>query len=183
METAAIRHIYSSYKKIVIAIVVLFVMNIAMQYYISVIQSEQLSILYADAQKRLTKDHIEKVRADAAKAEKALSDLDNWRNSIYAKRDFARYVGELLDIVTGNNLAVSSITYKPAVVDNNKLLSYQIRMAISGKYRPIKNLLGDLQRLKNATIVNDVTLDNSSLTEENVQLNLALTTYFRTEEQ
>lgn len=183
MDIASLKHIYFTYKKYLMAMSVLLFINIALQCFISLVQSDQLTALHSSAQQLQTKDNQDKIRMDSARAEKASNDLTVWRSSIYSKRDFARYIGELLDLVNANNLTIVSITYKPAIVDTEKLLSYQIKLSMNGKYKGIKKLLGDLQKQRNVTAVNDVALDNSSMTEESVLLNLTITTFFRTEEQ
>ncbi len=111
------------------------------------------------------------------------SDFKKFRERIYAKNQFARFVGELYDIAGRNRLEVSSVTYKPEINKENSLLQYVMAISISGSYGELKKFIADIDSAGNMLHVDSVSFSSQGGGSDLVQLQLQLTTYFRTEAQ
>lgn len=110
-----------------------------------------------------------------------VKDLEQWRSRVMVKRDFAPFLSRLFTAATRHNLQLTGITYKPAVERGKAMTSYAISFSVKGKYGEIKSFLSDLLTVREMVVVDGVSLNSAKSTEEQVELKLQLTTYFRLE--
>ena len=108
------------------------------------------------------------------------SDLAVWRERIYPKKDFARFIGDLFETASNNSIRVGTINYKPEVIKGEGLIAYSIGLNVSGRYAAIKSFIGDIERLREIAVINNISL-NGKTTEESIEMKLQLTAYFRME--
>lgn len=110
------------------------------------------------------------------------ADLKAWKDRIAPKRELARIVGELFSLASSNSVTVGGITYKPEKVkEDDTLLVYGIGLTVTGRYAAVKSFVADLGRMREIVIVDSVSLNNSKMTEEQVDLKVSLTAYLRLE--
>lgn len=110
------------------------------------------------------------------------ADLKTWKDRFAPKRELGRIVGELFSIASSNSVTVGGITYKPdKVKEDDTLLAYGIGLTVTGRYAAVKSFVADLGRMKEIVIVDTVSLNNSKMTEEQVDLKVSLTAYLRLE--
>jgi Tfp pilus assembly protein PilO len=111
-----------------------------------------------------------------------ISDLARFRERVYAKSQFARYIGELYDLGAKDGLEIESITYKPTLNKDDKLLSYDLTLTVSGKYPQVKKFIYDLGTHGNIQVINSVSMVAANTpTAAVVKLQLQMTSYFNME--
>ena len=59
------------------------------------------------------------------------------------------------------------------------MLVYRLAMSVNGRYAAIKSFLVDLRRFRELVVVDDFSLTNSDVFEENVTMDLHMTIYLR----
>jgi type IV pilus assembly protein PilO len=107
------------------------------------------------------------------------ADLEKLMTHIPEKREFARVLGELYESAASSAVEVGTISYKPAPIKGEKLISYQLSFPVNGSYAAVKSYLADLQQNQDLLVVDSVSFSNSDLFVENVFMDLRLTVYLR----
>jgi type IV pilus assembly protein PilO len=115
--------------------------------------------------------------------QRGVADLATWRARISTRKDFARVVGELFETAANNSLTMGSIGYKPAIFKEEQLLAYAVSLNVSGKYASIKSFISDLCNSREMMTIDNISLSNTSATEETVDLRVQMTLYCRAEGQ
>jgi type IV pilus assembly protein PilO len=106
-------------------------------------------------------------------------DLETLRGRIPPKRQFPRLLGDILELAVSSGVTTGPITYKPRVVKDEGLLAYELAMSVNGRYAAIKSFLADLRKFRELVVVDDFSLTNSDVFEENVTMDLHVTIYLR----
>lgn len=171
----------SARRKMVIFICVLLLINICSYLYLTLYQEPHLESLQNDwFQKRQKMASMS--LADAATVyDQGTRDLKTWLSRIPSKKDFARSLGDLFETAANNNLSVKSVTYKPNLIKDEGLLAYTIAFTVSGNYAAVKSFISDTVRSRQIITVDNMSLNNSSTTQEAIELKLQLTMYFKVE--
>jgi type IV pilus assembly protein PilO len=166
---------------VLILLLILVVANIGVYFFSSLYQEPRLSQLqnrWSEIQRTSRTPAIDRGTA----YQLGSADLKAWKDRIAPKRDLARIVGELFAIASSNSVTVGGITYKPEKVkEDDTLLAYGIGLTVTGRYAAVKSFVADLGRLKEIVVVDSVSLNNSKMTEEQVDLKVSLTAYLRLE--
>lgn len=184
MNLSILKEIALSRKRSLLCLGVLFIAAFAAQLYLAMYQQPKLEkarsewMQLRDAQAR----GVARVRRDEV-YRNGESDFKKFRERIYAKNQFARFVGELYDIAGRNRLEVTSITYKPEINKENSLLQYAMAISLSGSYGQLKKFIADIDSAGNILHVDSVSFSSQGGGSDLVQLQLQLTTYFRMEAQ
>lgn len=110
---------------------------------------------------------------------RGMADLEKLSARIPPKREFARVLSDLLETASDNGVATSTISYKPLLIKDEALLSYQLSLTVNGDYAAIKSYLSDLQQNAELLVIDDVSLANGDLFVENVVMNIKITVYLR----
>ncbi|HBA70950.1 MAG: hypothetical protein A2X82_04680 [Geobacteraceae bacterium GWC2_55_20] len=166
-------------KVALIIILALILLNAALFVLINYFQTSAL----ATAQSRWSE--LRRKAATAGRADstalyrQGLSDLEKLKTRIPAKREFARVLSDILESASGSGVSTSSISYKPLVIKDEGLLSYQLTFSVSGGYAAIKSYLSDLQKNPELIVVDDIVFSNNDPLVENVDMNLRLTVYLQ----
>jgi type IV pilus assembly protein PilO len=180
MKTNAYLHIIKVRQNIFIFIFILIVINIGLYIYSSTYLEPHL----VELQKKWSEKRLLAAGGPVLDAtvvyRQGTSDLATWRERIYSKKDFARFIGDLFETATNNSLKVGAITYKPEPIKDEKLIAYSIGFNVSGKYAAIKSFIADIERFREIAMISNISL-NGSATEESVDMKLQLTAYFRLE--
>lgn len=179
MNIAYIKEILRLRQKTLIVLMAFFLVNLGLAMFASMYQTPRLEALQDEWFKRRQAGGSQKDKG--ASFEQGTADLEKWRSKISPKKDLARILGELHDLTKSNSLALGSVTYKPEVIKEEKLLSYAVAFTVSGRYASVKSFLADLGRLGEMVTVDAISLNNSKLTEEKVDLRLNLTILLRLE--
>ena len=166
--------------KLLTSVLLLVVFNIGLYAFATFYQEPRLQ--------KLRQQWMEKRQAagsgtrDAATIfRQGTTDLGTWHARIAPKKEFTRFIGSLFDMASNNSLKVGSVSYKPLVVKEDKLLAFTISFSVTGKYAAIKSLIADLMRAKDIMTIDNLSLNNTKQTEEAIDMKVQLTAYFRTE--
>jgi type IV pilus assembly protein PilO len=106
-------------------------------------------------------------------------DLETLRGRIPPKRQFPRLLGDILEQAVSSGVTTGPITYKPRVIKDEGLMAYELAMSVNGRYAAIKSFLADLRKFRELVVVDDFSLINSDVFEENVTMDLHVTIYLR----
>jgi type IV pilus assembly protein PilO len=171
-------------KKSLIALVVVFSLALALHLFISLYNEPQLEKLRTASLKQQEiagRGAVLQSRELVYKNGKA--DLAKYREHIYLKSQFARFIGELYSLAENNSLKLSSITYKPTLNKGDQLLNYELAMAVTGKYHHLKKFINDLGSSANIMVIDSISLAATGPSADTVQLQIQVTSFFRMEGQ
>ena len=184
MKLDRARQLFQARRRSWMALILLLLLNISLAVYAAMIQEPRIAALQGELAGHRERAGVERqVATRTERYNKALADLGTVQERIYPKRDFARYLSELFDTAKKDRVSINSITYKPAMVGDGHLLDYGIGMAVSGKYGAIKQFIRDLADAQNLTVVEKIALSSGAASDEQVQLQVQLSAYFRMEGQ
>lgn len=167
-------------KKSFLAILLLCVSNLVLHYFISSFQEPKLETL----QKEWTEKRQSPYTGTEDKAFiyfQGKKDLAVFNSSVPPKRDFARVVGDVLEIASNNGLSISVITYKPSFTKDSSLLVYSLGFGVTGGYAAIKSFLSDIERSPNILSIDSVSLTREDLSQDSVKFSVQISAFFRTE--
>ncbi|MDA8430700.1 MAG: type 4a pilus biogenesis protein PilO [Geobacteraceae bacterium] len=178
----AFRELYSQKRRLLIALAILLVCNIALYiandaYFAPKIISSQAS--WNDLRQRVAvagRDDVTSVY------QRGIDDLKKLSARIPLKRQFPRVLGDILDSAVSSGVVTGTVSYKPNTVKGHELLDYTVSMTVNGSYAAVKSFLGDLQKNSDLIVVDGITLSNSDLFEENVTMEIHLSIYLQSRE-
>lgn len=160
-------------------ILTLLLLNVALGVVVSAYQIPSL----AGLQTKWSSMRRQAAGAGLADAEtlhrQGAADLEKLKARIPEKREFARVLSELLEAASSSAVEVGAISYKPAHIKEEPLLSYQLSFSVNGRYAAVKSYLADLQKNPELIVVDAVAFSNSDPFVENVDMNLRITVYLR----
>lgn len=160
-------------------ILILLVLNLMMVVFVSVYQVPSLAELQIKWS-TLRNQSARGGKVDAATLHhQGTVDLEKLKSRIPEKRDFARVLSGLLESASSSAVEIGSISYKPTVIKEESLLSYQLSLAVKGSYASVKSFLADLQKNPELSVVDTVSFSNNELFSENVVMNVQITVYLR----
>jgi len=165
-----------------VAIVLLFAANILAYGYLTAYQQPELDRVREEwFAKRRAATVGERDQSRPALYAQGVKELEEWRARVMVKKDFAPFLSRLFSSASRHNLQLAGITYKPAVASGKSMTSYTIGFSVRGKYGEIKSFLSDLLSMREMVVVDGIALNNTKTTEEQVELKMQLTAYFRLE--
>lgn len=157
----------------------LLLLNVTLGFVVSAYQRPSL----ADMQSKwnnLRRQAAQAGLVDAATLHRqGAADLEKLKTRIPEKRQFARVLNDLFEAAASSDVEVGPLSYKPAPIKEEALLSYQLSFSVSGGYAAVKSYLSDLQKNPELIVVDTVAFSNSDLFAENVVMDLKLTIYLR----
>jgi len=174
-------------KKSFIAILALFLVDIALVVYAALYQTPRLESLQSQwlglqsqwLEKRKS-TIVDAAQDTAAVYRQGVADLTLWRARISPKRGFARFVGSLFETAANNSLSFKGVTYKVTQIKKEELVTYTLDFNVMGKYAAVKSFLADIGRMPEILTVDTIALANSKTTgEDAVALRVQLTVYLR----
>jgi len=183
MKFAILKQIMVMRKKTLFAVAALFAIALSFQLFLNLyqnpgvekLQSEWTTLREQEGRGVLLQDRETLYR-------NGIADLAKFKERVYPKSQFARYIGELYNLGAKNGLEIDSIAYKPSLDKDDKLLSYALTLTVSGKYPQLKRFIYDLGAHGNIQVINAVSMvaaNTPSVTA--VQLQLQMTSYFNME--
>ena len=105
--------------------------------------------------------------------------IQSFRDKLLNKFAFPDHVKELYDAINRQGLSISTMTFKPELLDNLSLWKYTASFKVSGQYAKLKGLLAEIQESPSLFCIESLSFKNQSKKEELVDLNLSISTYFR----
>jgi len=183
MKFTILKQIMVMRKRTLIAVAALFAIALSFQLFLNLYQNPTVEKLQAEWMKLREQEGRGALLHDRETLYRnGISDLAKFRDRVYPKSQFARYIGELYDMGAKNGLEIDSITYKPSLNKDDKLITYALTLTVSGKYPQLKKFIYDLGRHGNIQVINSMSLaapNNPSASA--AQLQLQMTSYFNME--
>jgi type IV pilus assembly protein PilO len=166
--------------RLILAIVLLFLFQLLLLFYIEGWQRPRLASLQESWFEKRKMTAAGDLRDRATIYRHGQEDLATFRRHMPPRREFARIMSKLYSLAAANDLSVGGVTYKPAPVDKEKLLTYGISFTISGSYGATRGFISDVQRLSELVIIDSLAL-NGKTDEDMVDLRLQITIYLAME--
>lgn len=185
MNISILKQILLLRKRSFIAMAVLFAVALALQLFMSLYQTPKVEKLQAEwMQLRDQAGRGAALQDRETLYRNGLTDLVKFREKVYPKSHFARFIGELYETASRNGLELTSITYKPAIGKDNQFISFALNLTVSGRYTQLKKFIYDLGAGSgNILVIDSVAMTATGTTAESVQLQLAITSWFKMEAQ
>jgi type IV pilus assembly protein PilO len=191
MKFTILKQIMIMRKKTLYAVVTLFVAALSSQLFINLYQNPRVEKLQTEWIKLREQEGRGALLQDRETLYKnGISDLARFRERVYPKSQFARYIGDLYDLGAKNSLEIDSITYKPLLnkddksllKKDDKMLSYALSLTVSGRYPQLKKFIYDLGSNGNIQVINSISMVAANTpASAAVQLQLQMTSYFNLE--
>lgn len=183
MNVSTLKQILLLRKRTFIAIAILFVTAISLQLFVNLYQSPKVEKMQLEWMKLREQEGRGAGYQDRETLYKnGLADLAKFREKIYPKNQFARFIGELYETASKNSLELSSITYRPSPSKEDPLLNYALTLTVSGKYSQLKRFIYDLGAGGgNILVIESVSMNASGATPDTVQLQVQISSWFRRE--
>lgn len=184
MNLSIIKQIINLRRKTLLALAVVFSISLLLQIFISVYHEPKMEMLRDEwLKQREQEGRGVTLQSRDILYKNGLADLAKFRDRIYRKSNFAKFIGELYDIAAINSLELASITYKPSFNKEEQLLNYQLSLTVSGKYYQLKKFINDLGASANILVIDSISLASSGASADTVQLQIRITSYFKMEGQ
>lgn len=178
-----LRQILQLRKRTVLALALLLLLATVLQLFISLYQRPKVERQSAEWLQLREKEG----RGAALQDRETLyrngqADLAKFHEKIYPKSQFARFIGELYEMTSKNNLELLSITYKPSLAKGEKLLNYALTLSVSGTYPQLKRFIYDLGAgTSNMLVIDSIAIAATDAEAGAIQLQLSLTSWFTLE--
>jgi Tfp pilus assembly protein PilO len=183
MKFTILKQILVMRRKTLYAVAALFAIALSFQFFLNLYQNPGVEKLQSEWMKLREQEGRGVLLQDRETLYRnGISDLARFRERVYPKSQFARYIGELYNLGAKNGLEIDSITYKPSLNKDDKLLSYALTLTVSGKYPQLKKFIYDLGTHGNIQVINAVSMAAANTpSAAAVQLQLQMTSYFNME--
>lgn len=165
-----------------VAIAVLLVTNVLVYGYLTAYQRPELDKAQGEWFAKRRAAVGERDQSRPALYAQGVKDLVEWQSRVMVKKDFAPFLSRLFALASRNSLQLAGITYKPALEKGKPLTSYAIGFSVKGKYGEVKSFLSELLSMREMVVVDGIALNSTKSTEEQVELKIQMTTYFRLEQ-
>ncbi len=184
MNLAIVKQIALLRKRPLLALAAVMIVAAALQVFVSLYQQPMLEkTRSAWLQQRAAEGRGAAMLSRDLVFKNGQADFIKFKESIYPKNQFARFVAEIYEAVGRNNLEVSSISYKPDLNKESNLLQYSLGLSLVGNYTQLKKFIGDLDNTGNLLHIDSLSLTVQASKSDLVQLQVQLTAYFRMEAQ
>lgn len=180
MNIQVAKETFKAQPKTFVLIFALFVANVCLFTYAAIYQNPQLVRLQG------TWFEKRKVPTSAGSADvyrQGVSDLKAWRDRIVPKKDFAKFLGDLFETASHNSLAFKGVSYKVAQLKEENLVAYVLDFNVTGKYAAVKSFISDLGRMREIMAIDNLSLNNSNVIGDTVDMKVQMTVYLRLEGQ
>lgn len=106
-------------------------------------------------------------------------DLHSFKDNLPTTSAFAESVKELNTVLYKHGLSISNMIFKPEKTEHLDLWKYTTSFKINGTYKKLRSMLADIQNLSGFFCIENLSLQNHSKKNENVEMSLKISTYFR----
>lgn len=170
-------------KKPLLALAILLVTVTGLYAYVSSYQETTLETL-RDSWMAKRKLQTESGSASMASVyAQGVKDLEVFYGRIPHKREFARMLSDVFEIVSNNGLSLKTVGYKPVSQSSGDLMAYQLNLNLTGRYAAVKSFIADIQRMSEIVTIDSLVLSGAGPTQESIDLKVQLSAYFRTDRQ
>ncbi|WP_136514091.1 type 4a pilus biogenesis protein PilO [Geomonas edaphica] len=182
MNFQTILDMIAARRKAFIFLAFLLLIAVGIEMYLTTYQGPQLAARQQEWFARRDALARGETEADAARYQRGMRDLEQFRKLLIPKRDFAAVLGRIYETASRNALSLQGISYKPGqLIKGTQVLPYTVSFQVSGKYGAVKNFLADMARFPEMVTVDTISIGNQKTTQEKVDLKLQTTVYLLTE--
>lgn len=183
MNMSILTQILQLRKRAVLVLAILLAVAVGLQLFLSLYQSSRVEELNAEWLKLREQEARGVALQDRDSLYRnGLADMAKFREAIYPKSQFARFIGELYEMTAKNGLELASISYKPTLDKEKNLLHYSLTLSVSGTYNQLKRFIYDLGAgNSNLLVVDSIAIAAAGTSAESVQLQLSITSWFAVE--
>ena len=183
MTMAILFQILEVKKRSLIILAILLAVAVLLQLFISLYQEKRVEIAAGEWSKYREEQKLGAALTDRETVYKnGIADLLKFRERIYPKHQFARFLGELYQTAAQDSLDLSGISYKPSLLKEERLLSYAMTLSVSGRYPNLKKFISDLGSSSNILTIDSVSFTYSGAASDSVNLQVLITAYFKVEQ-
>lgn len=184
MNLTILKQLVMVRRKSLLALAILFILALALQLFIEFYQGPALEKQRSEwLRQREVEGRGASLQSRELLYKNGRADIARFRERLYPKSQFARFIGELYDLSLKDGLELTSITYKPVVNKEDQLLEYQLAITVSGRYSQAKRFISDLGGGTNILVTDAISLATTSASADTVRLQLQITSYFKLEGQ
>jgi type IV pilus assembly protein PilO len=137
---------------------------------------------YIGLQERSRQARMVKTAAETPRAfyQRSIDDLGEFRDMIPPQNKFTSLVAELFQLADKANLRITQVSYQPKELKNTDLLQYGLAFSVSGDYTQLKKFIALIEASKRLIAIEGIALRSDMRSGNIAELQLQLTTYFRT---
>jgi Tfp pilus assembly protein PilO len=181
MNMSILKQIVLLRKRTFIGLALLFAGALALQLVIKLYQGPKVEKLQAEwMQLREQEGRGAALQDKETLYRNGVADLAKFHAKVYPKIQFAKFIGELYETASKNGLELTSITYKPTIGKDEQLINYALAISVNGKYAQLKKFIYDLgSGNSNILAIDSIAMTATGATAESVQLQLAITSWFK----
>lgn len=181
MNLAMIGEIFAVRRRVFVLLAVVALADLALVLNLSVWQKPALERTLSEWSAKRDAAARGTERSATLRYRDAERDLVKVQDRFILKKEFAAYLSDLFGMAKGNSLRLKGISYKPAVIKDEGLVTYGLSFTVTGKYAAVKSFIADLVRFPKMVTLDSISLDSGSQTEEIVNLKVQLTVYLKPE--
>jgi len=181
MNYEMLREIVNARRNSFAFLLFLVLLNLALMLYLSLYQRPELAKAQTDwFAKREALASGQSV-GTVTRYQQGVRDVGLFQERLIPKKEFAAFLSEMFQSAKNNAVSMKGISYKPAPTKEKGIVSYGISYTVSGKYASVKSFIADLSRFPEMVTLDAVSLNNTSPTEESVDLKIQMTAYLKME--
>ncbi len=105
-------------------------------------------------------------------------ELERFRERLLNTGELTIFLGELYMLATENGLDIDRISYQPEPLQEQDMLRYTLNFSVTGTYGEIKKFIYGLEHSERIIILDRMSLRGGQAEQDQVALQLQLTTYF-----
>lgn len=183
MNSQVLRDIVAARPKTLAFLAFLAFLNVALFLYLSAWQRPKLEQARSEwSAGRAAAASGQSASSAAILYQKNVRDLQLFEQRFIPKKDFAAFLSRVFQSAQAHSLSIKGITYSPTPVkEDPRLIAYAISFTVSGKYAAVKGLIADVEKFPEMVTLNSLALNNTSQTEESVDLKMTLIAYLKKE--
>jgi type IV pilus assembly protein PilO len=181
MNYEMLREMIGARRKSFVFLAFLAVLTLALLLYLSLWQKPELEKAQSDWFAKREALASGQSIGTATGYQNGVRDLGLFQKRLIPKKGFAGFLGEMFETARSNSLSLKGISYKPTLIADEGIVSYGISFTVSGKYASVKSFIADLARYPEMVTLDSLSLNNTSPTEESVDLKVQMTAYLKME--
>ncbi len=185
---SVIQRIIAEHRRVVYALVAAAVVNVVV--FVFLVYPLQSDVANVEQRTRNAESSLAAAQADFARAngtltgkDRALKELDTFYSSVLARDltgarrlTFAR----LAEMAANSSLDFERRKYEPVIERGSNLTRLRVSMELAGSYADIRDFIHEIEASPEFVVIDHVTVSERTQDDNEVDLSLQLSTYYRT---
>jgi len=174
-------------KNLVIVITLLLVINCFL--YFLYVQDIEGKLQRLRQQEKFLREELEKAEEKAFRAKKILKNLQEIKKELedfysqilgHKEERILKILQQIDNLVAEYNLPKKGLSFNHKQLEKEKLIQFEIVFPLRGNYSDIRNFIRQIENSPYFLIINRIELINPDKTQDDINLNVHLQTYFST---